>query len=288
MVALGKGLGSLIPNKKDADNEWVSTNTLNDGQLSSNKVYSVNLNKIKANPWQPRTHFDREKLEELAESIKQHGILQPLVVTQDGDGYQLIAGERRLKAAKMLEMERVPIIVKDVSDRDKLELSIIENLQRDDLDPLEIANSYKRLMDEFSLNQEQIAEQLGKSTSTVANTLRLLKLPKEIKEALQEGKISFSHAKIILGYPTNTEQLQIFRKIIKQGLTIEKLNELSKALKNNKNKEKSQDPVLASWEEKLNKSLGAKTHIYKRGEKGHIKIDFFSHEDLKNILDKLQ
>ncbi len=288
MVALGKGLGSLIPNKKETNNKLSDVGILNDGNLSTNKIYSVDINKIKANPWQPRTHFDREKLDDLAKSIKQHGILQPLVVSQNGNEYQLIAGERRLKAAKLLEMERVPVIVKDVSDRDKLELSIIENIQRDDLDPLETANSYKRLMEEFSLNQEQIAKELGKSISTIANTLRLLKLPKEIKDALQEEKISFSHAKIILGYPTKTEQLTIFKKIIKQGLTIEKLNEISKSLKKKNKKNESQDPVLASWEEKLNKSLGTKTHIHKRGEKGYIKIDFFSHEDLKNILDKLQ
>lgn len=287
MVALGRGLGSLIPNKKEKNNEE-TVDVLNDANLSSNKVYSVDINKIKANPWQPRTHFDREKLEDLAKSIKQHGILQPLVVSQNGNEYQLIAGERRLKAAKLIGLERVPVIVKDVSDRDKLELSIIENIQRDDLDPLETANSYKRLMEEFSLNQEQIAEQVGKSISTIANTLRLLKLPKEIKDALQEDKISFSHAKIILGYPTKIEQIIIFKKIIKQGLTIEKLNALSKEIKNTKKKDAIKDPVLASWEEKLNKYLGTKTHIHKRGERGHIKIDFFSHEELKNILDKLQ
>lgn len=288
MTALGKGLGSLIPNKKEIEDKLADTGVLNDGNLSSNKVYSVDINKVKANPWQPRTHFDREKLDELAKSIDQHGILQPLVVTQSDNGYQLIAGERRLKAAKLLELERVPVIIKDVSDRDKLELSIIENIQRDDLDPLETANSYKRLMDEFSLNQEQIAREIGKSVSTVANTLRLLNLPKEIKDALQEDKISFSHAKIILGYSTKTEQLKIFRKIIKQGLTIDKLNELVKKEKSTKKSKKEKDPVISSWEEKLNKSLGTKTHIYKRGEKGHIKIDFFSHEELKNILDKLQ
>lgn len=287
-MALGKGLGSLIPNKKDKTEDWTKTSIDDEIDVSSAKVLEVSTSEIKANPWQPRTHFDRDKLNELAESIKQHGILQPLVVTKEKDGYQLIAGERRLKAAKLLELDKVPIIVKNVSDRDKLELSIIENIQRSDLNILETARSYQRLMEEFSLGQETIAEQVGKSVSAVANTLRLLKLPQTIKDGLEQDKISFSHAKIILGYPTKIEQIKIYNKIVKQGLTIEKLNEINKAENKKTKVTKGSDPVLASWEEKLNKSLGTKTHIHKRGEKGYIKIDFFSHEELKNILDKLQ
>ena len=147
MSALGKGLGSLIPNKKPTGDNSSFSQTNEDLVASGKKIYYVAPDEISSNPWQPRTHFDRDKLEELAESIKQHGILQPLVVTKENTGFQLIAGERRLKAAKMLNMSEVPIIVKEASDRDKLELSIIENIQRRDLNPVETANSYKRLME---------------------------------------------------------------------------------------------------------------------------------------------
>ncbi len=200
MPALGKGLGSLIPSKTKKD--YSASAFDNDTELDSKKIQYVPIDKVTSNPWQPRKHFDRDKLEELAESIKQHGILQPLVVTKEKDNFQLIAGERRLKAAELLNLETVPVIVKDVSDRDKLELSIIENIQRRDLNPIETAKSYKRLMDEFGLTYEQVSEQLGKSVSSVANFIRLLKLPIIIQEALEKNEIKFSHAKLILSFPT--------------------------------------------------------------------------------------
>ncbi|PWB38555.1 MAG: hypothetical protein C3F02_03175 [Parcubacteria group bacterium] len=282
MVTLGKGLGALIPNKKNQNSAAVD-DAIADGQ----RIQQVPITAVKSNPWQPRTYFDRDKLEELAESIKQHGILQPLVVTREGDGYQLIAGERRLKAAEILGMSEVPVIVKVVSNRDKLELSIIENIQRSDLNPLEEANSYKRLMDEFGLSLEAIANQVGKNISTISNSLRLLSLPIVIKEALSEGKITASHAKLILSYQTKNEQIKVFKKILKSNLTVQALYDLTKK-DHPKNKiDTGADPVLGSWEEKLSKALSAKVSISKRGERGQIKIDFFSHEELKNILDKL-
>jgi len=288
MSALGKGLGSLIPNKKITTDSGGFSHGDDDFSGNSKKIYYVAIDKISSNPWQPRTHFDRGKLEELAESIKQHGILQPLVVTKENNGYQLIAGERRLKAAEMLNLPEVPIIIKEVSDRDKLELSIIENIQRRDLDPIETANSYKRLMEEFGLSHEQIGEQVGKNTSTVSNMIRILRLPLVVKEALQEGKITLSHAKYILSFPTKTEQIKVFKKVLKENMSIGNLGDLAKKA-NAKNKEQQpRDPVLASWEDKITKNLGAKTTIQKRGERGHIKINFFSHAELKNILDKLE
>lgn len=283
MSALGRGLSSLIPNKKN------DASTSNDtSELSSDqKIFNVALAKIQVNPWQPRQNFDHDKLNELAESIKQHGILQPLVVSQVADGYQLIAGERRLRAAQALGLTEVPVIIKNVSDRDKLELSIIENIQRSDLNPLEEAQSYKRLMDEFNLNLEAIAKQVGKDISTVSNSLRLLALPVAIKEALGNGAITASHAKIILSYPDKTSQNKIFKKILKYNLTVQALYELAKKDNPKLKIDKGPDPVLSSWEEKLSKSLGSKTTITKRGERGQIKIDFYSHEELKNLLNKL-
>lgn len=283
MSALGRGLGALIPNRKNQNP--ISAPDRSSGQGLD--ILQVPLDLIQTNPWQPRTHFDRDKLDELAESIRQHGILQPLVVSREGDRYQLIAGERRLKAAELLGLREVPVIIKKVSDRDKLELSIVENIQRHDLNPLEEANSYKRLMEEFGLSLEAIAEQVGKNISTISNTLRLLNLPVLIKEALAEDKITASHAKLILSYPTKTEQIKIFKKILKYNLTVQALYDQAKKDLGRVKLDKAADPVLASWEEKLSKSLGSKVSIHKRGERGQIKIDFYSHEELKNILDKI-
>ena len=285
MPALGKGLGSLIPNKKQKS---VIMSSDFDENLDDQKIELVALEDITSNPWQPRTHFDRDKLDELAQSIKQHGILQPLIVSKEGDKYQLIAGERRFKAAQILEISEAPVIVKDVSDRDKLELAIVENIQRRDLNPLETANSYKRLVEEFGLSNEAIAEQVGKGVSTVANFLRLLKLPVVVKEAMAKGEITMSHAKIILSYKTKEEQVKAFKQIIKNDLSVTDLNEMHKKSAAKANKEKPRDPVLASWEDKLTKNIGAKVKIQKRGEKGFIKINFHSHSELKNILDKLE
>ena len=285
MPALGKGLGSLIPNKKQKSAIMSSDF---DENLDDQKIELVALEDITSNPWQPRTHFDRDKLDELAQSIKQHGILQPLIVSKEGDKYQLIAGERRFKAAQILEISEAPVIVKDVSDRDKLELAIVENIQRRDLNPLETANSYKRLVEEFGLSNEAIAEQVGKGVSTVANFLRLLKLPVVVKEAMAKGEITMSHAKIILAYKTKEEQVKAFKQILKNGLSVTDLHEMQKKSAAKDNKAKPRDPVLASWEDKLTKNIGAKVKIQKRGEKGFIKINFHSHSELKNILDKLE
>jgi ParB family chromosome partitioning protein len=293
MSALGKGLGSLIPSRRTKDNYQTMRDDFNflaeDNQTTSQKIQQVPLQSIKANPWQPRTNFARESLEELAESIKEHGILQPLLVSREGDGYQLIAGERRWRAAELLHLKEVPVIIKeDVSSRDKLELSIVENIQRRDLNPLETANAYKRLKEEFGLSYDAIAEKVGKGLSTIANFLRLLDLPPLIQEALGDGQITFSHAKIILSYPTKTEQLKIFKTIIRNELNVKQLEELTKKASFKTSKKDTHDPVLASWEDKITKKLGAKTTINKRGERGQIKIQFFSHAELKNILEKLE
>ncbi|OGY94072.1 MAG: hypothetical protein A2406_00395 [Candidatus Komeilibacteria bacterium RIFOXYC1_FULL_37_11] len=283
MSALGKGLGALIPTKKLSDHGSVAS-----GGFDGKKIDYVSIKDVSSNPWQPRTHFDKDKLDELAQSIKQHGILQPLVVSKEGNRYQLIAGERRLKAAEILGLAEVPVIIKEVSDRDKLELAIVENIQRRDLNPLETANSYKKLAEEFGLSTEAIAEQVGKGVSTVANFLRLLKLPVLIKEAIAKGEITMSHAKIILSYQTKEEQISAFKQILKNDMTVTDLQKMQKKFAAKENRDKPRDPVLASWEDKLTKNIGAKVKIQKRGERGFIKIDFYSHAELKNILDRLE
>ncbi len=283
MPALGKGLGSLIP----AKNRKVLVEDLGE-EVDIRQIKYIDREKISANPWQPRTHFDREELSELAESIKQHGILQPLIVSQEGSSYQLIAGERRLKAAELLGLNEVPVIIRQATDRDKLELSIVENIQRRDLNPLETANSYKRLMEEFGLSVEEVAKEVGKHVSTVTNFLRLMKLPIIVKESLARGDITFSHAKIILSYPTKDEQVKIFKTILKNDLTVKQLEDLNKKAPYRQQKNQPRDPVLASWEDKLTKNIGAKVTISKRGERGFVKINFHSHGELKNILDILE
>jgi len=283
MPALGKGLNSLIPQNKVTLHQNTDSGEISDEK----KIQYIPTKDIKANPWQPRSVFDREKLEELAESIKKHGIVQPIIVSRTHDGYQLIAGERRLRAAQVLSLDQVPAIVREATDRDKLELSIIENIQRHDLNALEEAASYKRLMEEFGMTIEQIAEHVGKGKSTVANSLRLLKLPVVIKEALESGKITTSHAKIILSYPTKIDQVRIFKHILKNNISTEKLQEMAQASSEKRRDDKPADPILTSWEDKLARSLGSKVKIDKRGERGQIRISFFSHAELKNILDKL-
>ncbi len=281
-MALGRGLGSLIPDK--SKNQISSSATISEHDV----IQHLNPDNIKTNPWQPRNNFDQEKLEELTESIKQHGIIQPLVVTKEYDGYQLIAGERRLRAAKILGFSTVPVIIRDANDKDKLELSIIENVQRHNLNPLEEAESYQRLLEEFGLTREEISKQVGKSVSVVSNYLRLLKLPIVIKEALLENKISFSHAKVILGYNDKLEQIKVFKKILKNDLSVREVEDLSKKSAELTKEREVKDPIITSWEDRLSKNLGSKVKIEKRGDKGAIKINFFSHEELKSLLDKLE
>ncbi len=285
MAALGKGLGSLIPNKIDKENEdsLVDDNAIVDAK----KIQYIPLSKIKANPWQPRNKFDREKLQELADSIKQHGILQPLVISKESKGYQIIAGERRFRAAELLKLKEIPAIVRDATDRDKLELSIIENIQRHDLNPMEEAGSYKRLMEEFGMDLTETSKAVGKSKGNVSIMVRLLSLPIVIKEAIEEGKISLSHARLIMNYPTKMDQIKIFKEILKNDLTVKDLKSLNDKARAKIQAKKPRDPIITSWEDKITKSVGAKTNIDKKGEKGTIKIKFFSHEELKNILDKL-
>ena len=283
MAILGKGLSSLIPDKVNKEEKKVN----NDLNIDHHIIY-LPLEEIKSNPYQPRSTFDKDKLDELAESIKKHGILQPIIVSKKGENYELIAGERRLRAAKLLYFSKVPVIIREASDRDKLELSIIENIQRQNLNPVEEGKSYKRLMEEFGLTQEEIAQQVSRGISIVSSSVRILKLPIVIQEALVARQLTLSHAKIILSYPTKLEQIKIFKKILKNDLSIRQLKNISGQEIEKINERKVKDPIITSWEDKLTKALGAKVKINKKRERGDIKISFFSNEELKNILDKLQ
>lgn len=282
ITGLGKGLSSLIPPK--IIKEIVSADS---GVLSTDeKISQVPTEKIKPNPHQPRADFDHESLEELINSIKEYGILQPLILTVEGSGYQLIAGERRLRAAQFLEMKTIPAIIRDVKEQQKLELALVENLQRKDLNPIEEAVAYQRLIDEFNLTQEEVAKQVGKNRSVVANTLRLLTLPTEIQKSLIRGKINYSTARVIVGLPP-TERLSFFEKVLKQDLTVRAVEGQARKVAVKRHFRKIKDPNISALEEKLQAALGTKVIVKKTGDSGQIVIEFYSGEELEEIVGKI-
>lgn len=253
-------------------------------------VMQLTLDKITADPNQPRKHFDHHNLEELMASIKEHGILQPLVVTPaDKEGkHTLIAGERRLRAATMLGLKKVPAILRDVKEQERLALSIVENVQRADLNPIEEAMAYQRLMHEFNLTQDDVSKQVGKSRSAVANTLRLLELPAEVQQAVSEGKISSGHAKILASLDRPSEQTAYLERILKHQLTVRELEEQTKTARRvHKPATQKFDPIREAQEELLRERLGTKTMIKKTGDRGQIIIHFYSAEELKRLLNEL-
>lgn len=253
-------------------------------------IHELALEKIQPDPKQPRKHFDHHSLEELMSSIKEHGILQPLVVTPaDKTGkHLLIAGERRYRASTMLGLKQVPVIVRDVKEQQRLELSIVENVQRADLNPIEEALAYQRLMNEFNLTQEEVGKRVGKSRPGVANTMRLLELPDQVQQAVAEGKISAGHAKILAGLERPSEQQAYLDRILKHGLTVRELEEQTKTVRRvQQPKAQKFDPIVEAQEELLRERLGTKTVIKKSGDKGQIVIHFYSQEELKRLLQDL-
>lgn len=288
---LGRGLGSLIPKKTvtygqnpfkvEASEE--ETVVLSDGD----RILRISPDKITINPQQPRTHFSESALNDLAESIKQHGIIQPLVVTKKGDHYELIAGERRWRSAKMIGLKEVPVIVREEKEQKKLEIALIENLQRENLNPLETARAYKRLIDEFNITQEEAAKKVGKARSSVANALRLLTLPAAVQEALAAGKISEAHAKYLLGLENEAKQLNMLKKILRQNLTVAETDKEIKRLVGTKEK-REKDYFDRAQENELGEFLGTKVELKRQGKGGKIVIDFYSEEELINILKKIK
>ena len=283
--SLGRGLGSLL---------GVKTNS---GQLikqaypevPGNGALIIPIDKIRRNPYQPRETFDPEKLEELADSIRVHGIIEPLVASKDGDGsYELISGERRLRAAKRAGLTEVPVVLKELGRRDKLEVAIIENVQREDLNPIERAKSYQRLIDEFRYGQEDVAKRVGKSRESVANSLRLLKLPEKIQEYIRTGKLSEGHGKILLGIAEPNKQLEYAEIILRDRLTVRQLSDsVSPARKNNQLKKIYKNPNLAIHEDRLRSALGTKVEINGTEIRGKIGIEYYSAEDLQEIVKQI-
>lgn len=259
-------------------------------------IFEIEVSKIKPNPYQPRKNFDQQKLRELAVSIKAHGIIQPLVASKKKkDEYELIVGQRRLEAAKILGLKKIPVIIRESRNQEKLELALIENIQRKDLNPIEKAQAYQRLQKEFNLNQEKIAKKVGKARSTIANSLRLLQMPEEIKKALAEERINEGQAKVILSLKKPEEQVNLFRKIVQTGISVRDTERRAKDLslsqernlKDSVSKVSEKDYSLQEKEAKLREALGTKVEIRRRGKGGEILIEFYSEEELEEIAGKI-
>lgn len=283
---LGRGLGALIDNA----NEYAQAQP-----KPAASINEIEITKIEANPFQPRTRFDEEKLSELASSIREIGIIQPLTLRKIGDDrYQIIAGERRFRAAKLAGLEKVPAYVRTADDDTMLEMALVENIQREDLDPIEIAISYQRLMDECNLTQESMSERVGKKRSTIANYLRLLKLPAEIQLGLREKQISMGHARAIVNIEDIATQLMIYEQILEYDFSVRKVEEVVRELTSEGEKveekvEKKEKVVIPEEYKALKNQLSNffKTNIqFSRGDdgKGKIVIPFRSDEELEKII----
>ena len=273
---LGKGLEALIPKTELKDRDFIN---------------EIEVKKIFPNLFQPRKEFNAEKLNDLKESIKKHGIIQPIVVRKVANGYELVAGERRLRAAKELEIKKIPVVIKNFNNEKSLEISLVENIQREDLNLIDQANGFKRLMDEFSLTQQELAEVTAKSRTLISNTVRLLKLNENIQKDISEGRVSFGHAKLLLGMEDEELQGLVCDKIINHNLSVRETEHLIKTIRNKpKKKFKVKNITIENFpeaEEQLRNILGTKIKITYNGKKGQIAIDFYSKEDLRRITELL-
>jgi len=274
-AALGRGLASLIPQR--------------DGPASS--VLDVPLSRVVPNPHQPRHHWDDADLEDLAASIREHGVLQPVLVTETIDGYQLIAGERRVRAARLAGLDRIPALVRQLADRDQLEVALVENVQRSDLDPIDEALAYRQLIDEFGLTQERVAERVGKARATIANTLRLLDLHAAVQAAIAAGRITEGHGRALGGLPVDG-QAQVLATVVGQGLSVRQAEELVRRLREPRaTREPAAKPRLDAElervEEDLRQRLGTKVSLTRSRKGGRIVIEYYSDEELGRLYDRL-
>ncbi len=280
-MALGKGLEALIPGG-EASREG-----------DEKKYFMCDIDLIHPNRYQPRQTFSEDDLDELSHSIKKQGVIQPLIVRENRYGYELITGERRLRASKMAGLTRVPVIVKEVSDSNLLEMALVENIQRANLNPIEESDAYYRLMEDFGLTQEEISDRVGKSRSAVANYLRLRNLSEDVRLSIMEGAISMGHAKALMGADNSGQLTEAWQKVMAKKLSVRETEKLINRLKKEKEKsQKKQEPsseeiYIASLAEKLSLRLGTKVNIKRKGKKGKVEIEFYNDEDLNRLLDIL-
>ena len=286
-MGLGRGLDALFqPSAKNVVEKTVQLET----KINNNEIVFLNVNDIKTNEEQPRKVFGQEQLDELAQSIKKYGIVQPLVVTKNNDNYDLIAGERRLRAAKSIGLQNVPVVVKEYDEQTKSEISLIENIQREDLNTLEQAQAYKYIMDKYNLTQEQLASNLGKSRSSIANSLRILNLDDKIKEYIKNDELTEGHCKILVSIQNPELQNLLAQKVVIEGLSVRQLEENIKSLKeektNNKKIKKENDIWINDVEEKFKNFFQTKVQIkHNNSNRGKIIVEYYSNDELDRILD---
>ena len=272
---LGRGLAALIPQRS----------------ASSTGSIEIPLARIRENPRQPRLRMNDEALATLAESIREHGVIQPILVTETIDGYQLVAGERRVRAARMVGLERIPAVVRQLADRQQLELALVENLQREDLDPIEAARAYRQLIDEFAFSQEDLAARVGRARSTVANTLRLLDLHQSLQDAIADGAITEGHARALGGLPPDG-QARVLGMVVDEGLSVRQTEELVRRLREPRQPgaavaQQPADPEVERVEEDLRRSLGTKVRLTRTRRGGRIVIDYYGDDELARIYQRL-
>ena len=272
--ALGRGLSALIPSRDDA----------------SAGPMEIPLSEIRVNPNQPRRDVEHANLEALAMSITDHGVLQPILVTETLDGYRIVAGERRVQAARLAGLERIPAVIRQLADREQLELALVENVQREDLNPIEEANAFRQLQQEFGLTQDEIARQVGRARTTITNTLRLLELDDGVQAAVADGRLSEGHARALIGLPA-IQQLHLVSAIVEDGLSVRQAEELARRLREPRpaaeKTEPHADPDLERVEEDLRNALGTKVSVARGRKGGRIVIEYYNDEDLGRLYDRL-
>ena len=282
-TSLNKGLEALLGDVAESKNLEKPQKIVK--KETKEKSSEILLSQIRANQYQPRTSFDQKKLEELAESIKKHGVIQPVLVRRDGKGFELVAGERRFRAAKLAKLKKIPVVVSNISDVQSLEIAILENIQREDLNPLEVAKGYQRLKDEFGYTQEAVAKSVGKPRSSVANSLRLLTLSPKIQDEIDKGVISEGHAKVLLSVD-GVKAEQLLMRIISENLSVRDLEKqiTESSPQTSKKEKKSRDEL--NLESALSSRIGSKVTIEDKDGKGKMVIKYYSYDELDGIIEK--
>ena len=296
-MGLGRGLNTLIPKAPIVDEEdveqvkkKVSKSSKTKKKEETKKELTLPIDKIEPNPDQPRNQFDEDTLQELADSIKQYGMLQPILVTPKDDFYEIIAGERRWRAAKQAGLNEVPVMIRKYNENEIVEIALIENIQRDNLNPIEEAMAYKRLMEEFELKQDEVATKVSKSRASITNSLRLLKLDPRVQKMLEEEMISTGHARALLAISNKDKQYEIAQKVFDEKLSVRDIEKLVKDLKKiKKNKKEVHDFLYTELEESMKQILGSKVSIKnKKNNKGKIEIEYYSRDELERIVDMIR
>ncbi|MBB5149618.1 MULTISPECIES: ParB/RepB/Spo0J family partition protein [Ureibacillus] len=280
---LGKGIGALFPTE--------TLESIQETIQNEEHVEKIPLQKLVANPFQPRKKFDDETIEELAQSIREHGIIQPIVVRKKGKKYEIVVGERRYRAAKLAKLEEIPAIIKEMTEEQMMELAILENLQREDLTPIEEAEAYQNLIEKLNFTQDDLAKRLGKSRPHITNMIRLLQLPEEVRQMVNDGALSMGHGRALLGLKNKRKIIEVAKKVVNQSLNVRQLEALIKQLNENVSRETkkstNKDIFVQATESQLREFFGTNVQIKKTKNKGKIEIEFYSEDDLERILEIL-